>query len=49
MTHIGSHLGPPEGGRVSLGLIGLIRIIGLICLMRRPYGPLPWGGVGVMC
>ena len=40
----------PHGGREGIfrTLIGLIRIIGLICLMRRPYDPLPWGGAWVM-
>ena len=34
---------PPGGGRVSLGLIGLMGLKGLICLIVEPYGP-PKGG-----
>jgi hypothetical protein len=41
-----SPLGPPRGGRVSLGLIGLMGLIGLISLIVEPYGS-PKGGGGI--
>ena len=33
----------PQGGRVSLGLIGIMGLIGLLCLMGEPFGS-PQGG-----